>query len=118
MTIEIADLATLCFLVALEGCARPQDVAIERASSEFGCPRERVHAIERRDIAENLFDVEACGSRARYACQSGDVDTFDDPAPDLAGPRCFREPDPPAWDPDPATAAALSPELPAGVVRR
>jgi hypothetical protein len=65
-------------------------MAIERASNEFACPVERVRIIERSDIETGLFDLEACGGRARYTCFVAKHVR-----------RCIREPDPPAWNPDP-----------------
>lgn len=77
------------------GCA--PDALIQRASNEFGCPQQRIEVIDRWDIAAGLYDVDACGSRARYMCfqtrrSSG---------------ACVHEPDPPRWDPDPTLVASL-----------
>ena len=79
------------------GCA--VDAVVERASNEFTCPRERITVIEREDIATGLYDLDACGSRARYMC----VKT-DDP---VVVEQCVHEPDPSRWDPDPALVASI-----------
>lgn len=50
------------------GCATTGDRAIRRASREFSCPEEEIGLIERTDISDNLYDIEACGHRARYLC--------------------------------------------------
>jgi hypothetical protein len=78
-------------------------LAVDRASHEFACPAEAVRLLERRDVAFGLFDVEACGSRARYMCFTAKHTS-----------RCIREPDPPQWRPDPKDGVALS-ELPQAV---
>jgi hypothetical protein len=79
-------------------CATTGDSAIRRASREFSCPEEKIGLIERADISDNLYDIEACGHRARYLCiiSSRGVVT-----------ACMREPDPPKWDPDPKDVASL-----------
>ena len=81
----------------LGGCAA--DAVISRASNEFTCPRERVQVVDRQDIAEGLYDVGACGHRARYMCIEND--------PTYGPGQCVHEPDPPRWDPDPVTVASL-----------
>ena len=81
------------------GCATTGDSAIQRASREFSCPEERIGLIERTDISNSLYDIEACGQRARYMCvMSKDREV---------GTTCMREPDPPKWDPDPKDVANL-----------
>lgn len=91
-------LAVVVFVgaVGLAGCAT--EAAFARASNEFGCPRERIFMIDRQDIAAGLYDVDACGARARYMCLSTEE-------MDPAG-SCVREPDPPQWSPDPALLAS------------
>jgi hypothetical protein len=85
------------------GCATAGDRAIQRASREFSCPEEKIGLIERADISENLYDIEACGQRARFMCVlSKRVD-----APSRSDISCMREPDPPKWDPDPKDVARL-----------
>lgn len=81
------------------GCAFGLDAVVQRASNEFACPREQVEVIERNDIGQGTYDLDACGSRARYTCFA-----IDDNVPNV---RCVREPDPPRWDPDPALLASL-----------
>ena len=72
-----------------------------RAAREFGCPRERIGILDRSDVAYGLYDLAACGQRARYMC--------------VGISRCIREPDPPKWDPDPALCFSNDPkQKPAG----
>jgi len=79
------------------GCMFP-DPLVRRVSNEFQCDEARVNVVERHDIAYSLYDVEACGRRGRYSCIGGGRHG-------VSG--CVHEPDPPAWDPDPALAANL-----------
>lgn len=88
-------LVLLCLGVA--GCWSFGDMAVHRASNEFSCQPEKVQIIERADISAGLFDVEACGHRARYICFVAEH----------AHRRCVREPDPPQWAPDPKDTARL-----------
>ena len=71
-------------------------ILVTRVSNEFDCPPQRISIVDREDIAANLYDVNACGSRARYMCFVTD---------DVAG--CTREPDPPRWNPNPALLESL-----------
>jgi hypothetical protein len=90
---------TLGYLgLAVTGCLGTfQSEAVNRASREFACPADRIAAVERDDIADNVYDVNACGNLVRYSCISSQhVPT-----------RCTREPDPPRWDLDPALLASL-----------
>ena len=83
-------------------CVPFPDALIRRAANELQCDAVRVNVIERGDIDYEVYDVEACGRRARYACVGGNrYEEY----------HCIREPDPPAWDPDPALAATI-PGLP------
>ena len=79
-------------------CATPGDRAIQRASREFSCPEEKIGLIERDDLSNNLYDIEACGHRARYTCVVSTTGVVT---------ACVREPDPPKWDPDPKDVARL-----------
>ena len=91
------------------GCVTETETLADRASNEFICPRERVNLLARDDIAPGLYDVEACGQRARYSCVGGRRHV---------PRRCVHEPDPAKWDPDPAFAAhlpALDPLMPSDV---
>ena len=99
--------ATGCFALnatclATNSCIpeRASSVPIRRASKEFECPSEKIVAIERDDISGTIYDVSACGARARYTCVYGSTHH---PAT-----TCIREPDPPRWDPDPIVIAAVS----------
>ena len=83
------------------GCAG--DALVERASNEFACPRERIEVIDRGDIAAGLYDLDACGSRARYMC----IQVGRRPGSVGAAVQCIHEPDPPRWDPDPTLVASL-----------
>lgn len=76
---------------SLAACNTTGGLAVRRASGEFSCPEERINVLDRSDITDGLFDVEACGKRARYACINGQY-----------AHQCVREPDPPRWVPDPA----------------
>ena len=76
------------------------DLALKRASREFSCPVERIGIIQRADIDGGLFDIEACGQRARYSCFSGRHHMN----------HCTREPDPARWLPDPKEIAAFPPQ--------
>ena len=108
--------AGICLSAA--GCRTtlPGDFAVERASKEFVCPTGKIGVIERRDIADRVYDLDACGQRVRYSCKSSPDDnlllTENDPN------QCVREKDPPKWDPDPATIASLpTPSRPVRPVR-
>jgi len=80
------------------GVAGCGDVLIQRVSNEFECAPARVNVLERHDIADNVYDVEACGRRGRYSCVGGGRGgTY----------GCVHEQDPPKWDPDPALVASL-----------
>ena len=70
--------------------------AIQRAAKEFACPPEKIGVIKRTDISEDLYDLDACGQRARYSCPTNKDTT-----------QCIREPDPAQWDPDPRMIASL-----------
>jgi hypothetical protein len=83
--------ALLLLAAASSACVWPGDYALQRASREFSCPPERVNVLSRDDVSESLFDVEACGQRARYNC----------PLTQAAPLDCIREPDPIRWEPDP-----------------
>src|SRR5215471_14104576 len=77
-----------------------QHPLIHRASNEFQCAPARINVVARRDLSYGLYDVEACGYRARYSCFGGyRYEPY----------RCMREADPPKWDPDPALAVNLPP---------
>jgi hypothetical protein len=90
---------TVAALVAAgAGCGVYYSPLVRRASNEFGCSPAQINVIERGDIGYQLYDVDACGTRARYSCVSA---TRYEPG------HCIREPDPPRWDPDPALAASL-----------
>jgi len=80
---------------AAVGCS---DALVQRVSNEFECDPARVNVLERHDIADTVYDVEACGRRGRYSCVGGGQHG-------VYG--CIHEPDPPKWDPDPALAANL-----------
>ncbi len=82
--------------LVLDGCFSPETVPVERAMTEFKCARRNISVIERADVGQDVFDVEACGGRARYQC------TFARNAM-----SCAREPDPPVWSPDPASLSDL-----------
>jgi hypothetical protein len=82
-----------CLGLAATGCFGAfQLEAVSRASREFSCPAERIAAVERADIANNVYDVNACGKLVRYSC----ISSQHVPA------QCTREPDPSKWDLDPA----------------
>ena len=89
----------VAFLTAgVGGCFFFPDPLIHRVSNEFQCDPAQVSVLERHDIAYSVYDVEACGRRGRYSCVGGGRGG-------VYG--CVHEPDPPAWDPDPALAANL-----------
>jgi hypothetical protein len=101
------------FALMFDACAA-QSPLVDRTAREFGCPPERINVIWRDDIAPHLFDVEACGNRARYTCVPtygsgttmglhGHATMYTYRADDV----CVREPAPPVWNPDPALAANL-----------
>ena len=106
---------TVAVLAAgLAACASFPDALIRRASHEFECDPIRINAIERADIGYEVYDIEACGQRARYTCTGGHRH---EPY------HCVHEPDPRRWDPDPALAAiipssAATSAPPAGVGQR
>jgi hypothetical protein len=83
------------------GCgAFVMDAVLRRASNEFACPSQRIEVIRRTDLTSGTYDLDACGSRARYTC----IAQGDDYPPDV---QCLREPDPSKWDPDPALLGTL-----------
>jgi hypothetical protein len=95
----------LAALLGVGGClATPESVAVNRASREFACPSEKIAVVQRADISESLYDVAACGQRARYSCIYTD---FVQTATYTSMSQCVREPDPPKWDPDPTMIASL-----------
>jgi hypothetical protein len=82
-------------------CQKGGDHAVRRAAREFSCSPEKVGVIRRTDISDDLYELDACGQRARYACfssRSGESEFTT---------RCIREPDPVSWDPDPRMVASL-----------
>jgi hypothetical protein len=85
-----------CLGLVSIGCAF-QIEAVRRASNEFSCPPEQITAVERTDIAANVYDLNVCGTRVRYGCVWGKN------VPE----QCIREPDPPKWDPDSALVNSL-----------
>ncbi len=88
-------------ILAGSGCMLPSEAVMNRATRELGCPRESLNVIQRSDIADNVFDIEGCGSRARYSCV--------DNAESFGSTFCVREPDPRVWDaPDPALARSFT----------
>ncbi len=87
-------------LIAGSGCMLPSEAVTNRATRELGCPQELLNVIQRCDIADNVFDIEGCGSRARYSCVNN--------ADSYGSTFCAREPDPRAWDPDPALARSFA----------
>jgi len=66
------------------------DLAAQRATREFSCPRDKIGILSRADIYDGIVDVDACGQRARYQCFRGHLFS------------CIREPDPAHWDSEPA----------------
>ena len=66
------------------------DLAVQRATKEFSCPAGKTGILSRSDIYPGLFDVDACGQRARYHCILGKLWT------------CIREPDPAHWHSEPS----------------
>ena len=70
----------LVTLVA-SGCITRQRLAADRFSGELRCPQQRIVAVERPDIDENVVDVHGCGHAARYNCFAQKF-----------GPHCVREP--------------------------
>jgi hypothetical protein len=92
----------------------PADFAIQRASQEFHCPPEKIGVVQRGDVADYVYDLEACGQRFRYACLSFEDDDL--LSLDAAPTECVREPDPPKRDPDPIAVASL-PRLPDPIQR-
>lgn len=99
-------LVAVCGCVGATGClAFPADFAIERASKEFNCPPEKIGVIQRTDISDYVYDLDACSQRARYACLSfagDDLTTLG-----VEPTQCVREPDPAQWDPDPGAISSL-----------
>jgi hypothetical protein len=86
------------------GCVRAEESVLHRAALDAHCPIQKINVLSREDIGEDLYDVEACGFRARYQCDADDEPLVGTPAA-LAGAvtACARQPDPAVWDPDPAT---------------
>ena len=70
--------------------AGPREMAVNRASQEFFCPGEEVAVAQRPEVSPDVYDVEACGYRARYLC-------FADGWWRERG--CRREATPPVWAP-------------------
>jgi hypothetical protein len=100
--------------LSVAGCVLSSTpIAVQRASREFGCPVEKVGMIPRSDIASSVYDVAACGQRARYSCFWLENGAYLE-GNQLLSDGCAREPDPPKWDPDPAAVASL-PGHPAGI---
>jgi len=98
--------AGLCLAVA--SCIlAPEEAAVQRASRELNCPENDIVAIERDDISASVYDIGACGQRARYDC------FYAAESARHVRTQCVREPDPPRWDPDPTTIA--KPPAPSGV---
>jgi hypothetical protein len=100
-----------------------EPVAVPRASRELNCPSQRITVVERDDISPGLYDVGACGRRARYHCFGLDAYYPAEPFQASVSPQCTREPDPERWDPDPTMFASLPPrpgskDNPDGNVRR
>jgi hypothetical protein len=61
-----------CLGLAAIGCFGAfQPEAVHRASREFSCPSDRIATVERDDIANNVYDANACGKLVRYSCISG-----------------------------------------------
>jgi hypothetical protein len=89
------------FGLAALGCAI-QSEAVNRASREFSCPPEQIATVQRTDIANNVYDLNACGTMVRYSCISGENTPT----------QCTREPPPATWDIDPALVVS-SPRPPA-----
>jgi hypothetical protein len=83
--------------LAAIGCAVVPIEAVNRASREFSCPSERIAAVQRADIARNVYDLNACGTMVRYSCIWGEHT----PA------QCTREPSPATWDIDPGQALTI-----------
>jgi hypothetical protein len=67
-----------------------QSVAVSRASRELRCPEEQIAVYPRSELANNVYDVEACGKIARYVVLRREPN------------GCVREP-----DPNPADLAAF-----------
>lgn len=84
--------------LAVAGCVTFPGPLIQRAANELECDATRVNVVQRGDIGYELYDVEACGHRARYSCVGA---AGDEPY------HCIHEPDPARWDPDPKLAATL-----------
>jgi hypothetical protein len=60
-----------CGCLVAAGCQTlPGDFAVERASKEFDCPPQNVRVIQRSDISDHVYDLDACGQRVRYSCAS------------------------------------------------
>ena len=101
--VMIVAVASACAGIA--GCVLPGDVAIRRASREYSCPDEKIGVIQRSDISPDVYDLYACGHRARYSCFDADPQEGSCVAEDCV--HCVREPDPERWDPDPKEVAKL-----------
>jgi hypothetical protein len=82
------------------GCFGTESALVHRASVELACPSEQISIVQRADIADTLYDVGACGQRARYSC-------FWIGSDGTTAVPCVREPDPRRWDPDPLQLASL-----------
>ena len=84
-------------------CMPLDNPLLVRVSNELACAPAGINVLVRGDVGYRVFDVEACGQRARYSCVGGHrYERY----------HCIREPDPPRWDPDPALAANLPPGPP------
>lgn len=106
-----------CGCLGAAGCQTlPGDFTVERASKEFYRPIEKIGVIERSDISDHVYDLDACGERVRYSCVSLPDDNLLLTENDPNG--CVREMDPKKWDLDPATVTSLPrPSSPVQFVR-
>jgi hypothetical protein len=87
--------------LGMGGCFGMESALVQRASAELVCPPEQISIVHHADIAYSVYDVGACGERARYSCLWIDSDTV------VGGAQCVREPDPRRWDPDPLLLGSL-----------
>jgi len=97
------------------GCASVPIEAVNRASREFSCPSERIAAVQRADIASNVYYLNVCGAMVRYSCIDvcGAMAGTSCVSVENTPVQCTREPPPPRWDLDPAQVVTLP--RPAGV---
>jgi hypothetical protein len=93
----VLDMLLGSLTLASIGCASYPIEPVRRAAREFSCPRERIAAVQRRDIASNVFDLNVCGAMVRYSCIEGEGGFV----------QCTREPPPARWDVDPARVATV-----------